>query len=117
MEAVESTITQLATAYFIKLEADAGVAVADSAPDAEAQVAAASVGSLVREALATLPEKERELVRLMYFEEKSLTEAGAAIGLSKSWSCRLHARALRLLGDELSRRKAGPAQLGGTDAR
>jgi RNA polymerase sigma factor for flagellar operon FliA len=110
MEAVESTITQLATAYFVRLEAEAGVGVADTAPSAEAQVAAASVGALVREALATLPDKERELIRLMYFDEKSLTEAGAAIGLSKSWACRLHARALRLLGDELSRRGAGPAQ-------
>lgn len=57
----------------------------------------------VREALSSLPEKERRLIELYYFEEKTLLEAGAQLGLSKSWTSRLHARAIDLLQAELAR--------------
>ena len=43
---------------------------------------------------AALAEKERRLMEMYYFEEKNLETAGAALGLSKSWACRLHARAV-----------------------
>ena len=51
----------------------------------------------VRQAVAALPEKERRLMELYYFADKNLEEAGAELGLSKSWACRLHARAVELL--------------------
>lgn len=55
----------------------------------------------VRDAVAALPETERRLMELYYFEDKTLEQAGAELGLSKSWTCRLHARAVRLLRDAL----------------
>ena len=55
----------------------------------------------VREALAGLPEKERRLMELYYFADMKLEEAGAKLGLSKSWACRLHARAVNLLREAL----------------
>jgi RNA polymerase sigma factor FliA len=48
-------------------------------------------------ALAALPERERELVRKHYFEGKNLLEAGAELGISKSWASRLHAQAVERL--------------------
>ena len=36
-------------------------------------------------------------MELYYFGDKNLEEAGAQMGLSKSWACRLHARAVDLL--------------------
>jgi RNA polymerase sigma factor for flagellar operon FliA len=45
-------------------------------------------------ALAELPERERELLRKHYVEGKSLLDAGAELGMSKSWASRLHARAV-----------------------
>jgi len=65
----------------------------------------------VRDALATLPDKERRLLELHYFGQKSLQEAGAELGLSKSWASRLHARAVDLLRAALERaeRAAGRA--------
>jgi RNA polymerase sigma factor for flagellar operon FliA len=36
-------------------------------------------------------------MQLYYFADKTLEEAGAALGLSKSWASRLHARAVGLL--------------------
>ena len=51
----------------------------------------------MREAIEKLPDKERRLMEMYYFGGKNLEEAGAALGLSKSWACRLHARAVDLL--------------------
>jgi len=58
---------------------------------------------VLRRALASLPDKERRILELYYYEDQSLVEAGRTLGLSKSWSSRLHARAIRLLGEELER--------------
>jgi RNA polymerase sigma factor FliA len=57
----------------------------------------------VEEALAALPEKERRLLQLYYFEDRPLSEVGKIMGLSKSWSSRLHARAIELLKQNLAR--------------
>ncbi len=51
----------------------------------------------LRDALAALPEKERELVTKHYWEGKNLLEAGAELGISKSWASRLHAQAVERL--------------------
>ena len=51
----------------------------------------------VEAALKELPEKERRLLQLYYFEDRPLDEVGKIMGLSKSWSSRLHARAIELL--------------------
>lgn len=109
-EAVEGAITLLATAWIVSIEAEAGLHLADAAPDAEARVADLSERSAVRAALAKLPERERRILDLMYFEERSLTEASAELGLSKAWTCRLHARALKVLGDLLAERGVAPEQ-------
>jgi RNA polymerase sigma factor for flagellar operon FliA len=61
----------------------------------------------VEDALKELPEKERRLLQLYYFEDRPLEEVGRIMGLSKSWSSRLHARAIDLLKDALKRR-VGP---------
>jgi RNA polymerase sigma factor for flagellar operon FliA len=62
----------------------------------------------VEEALAALPEKERRLLQLYYFEDRPLEEVGKLMGLSKSWSSRLHARAIDLLKQQLSRNAVEP---------
>lgn len=60
----------------------------------------------IEEALAALPDKERRLLHLYYFEDRSLEEVGRIMGVSKSWSSRLHARAIELLKEQLSRHVA-----------
>lgn len=57
----------------------------------------------LREAIDKLPDKERELLTKHYWEGKNLLEAGAEMGISKSWASRLHAQAvdrLRKLVDD-----------------
>jgi RNA polymerase sigma factor for flagellar operon FliA len=48
----------------------------------------------LRAAIAQLPDRPRALVTRHYFEGKSLLEAGAELGVSKSWASRLHAQAV-----------------------
>jgi RNA polymerase sigma factor FliA len=89
-----------------------GSATREDPPDT-AQVDAATrlereqVSVLLHQAVAKLPGKERHLIELYYFEELTLEDAGKQMGLSKSWACRLHARAVRLLAEELRELKTG----------
>ena len=53
-----------------------------------------------------LSEQERTLIRKLYVEDVSLSEAGKELGLSRSWLCRLHAGTIRKL-----RRRLGIEEL------
>jgi RNA polymerase sigma factor for flagellar operon FliA len=55
----------------------------------------------LRAALDSLPDKERTMLRAVYFEGLTIERAGKSMGLSKSWASRLHARALQLARDAL----------------
>jgi RNA polymerase sigma factor for flagellar operon FliA len=77
---------------------DAAIHVVDERlPPPDAQLEMREVTGRLREAVAQLPEKERRLMELYYQGDKNLEEAGREMGLSKSWACRLHARAVDLL--------------------
>ena len=85
----------------------AAVAVATEANDvddslpADERAARAELAERVRRAVATLPERERHFIEKHYYEDKTLTEAGAEVGVTKSWASRLHARAVDLLREKL----------------
>jgi RNA polymerase sigma factor for flagellar operon FliA len=101
LSSVAEILGNIATVHITSLEAastvaDERVAAADDAVDT------GRLGARVREAVKKLPPRERELMELYYFAEKNLEEAGAVMGLSKSWACRLHARAVELLRNELA---------------
>ena len=52
---------------------------------------------LVRETIDKLNEQERQLLELYYYKDKSLQEVGDILGLSKSWTSRLHTRVIEKL--------------------
>jgi RNA polymerase sigma factor FliA len=59
----------------------------------------------VQQIIETLPGPEKAIIHGCYFEGKTLAEVSEELGLSRSWTCRLHARALArlrqaVLGDE-----------------
>ena len=96
LAAVAQVLSGVAAVHITSLEAASAVPDETfAAPDAA--IDTGRLGARVRQALVTLPEKERRLMEMYYFEEKTLEEAGGALGLSKSWACRLHARAVDLL--------------------
>ena len=57
----------------------------------------------LRTAIDDLPPDARQLIRGTYFEGKTLKDAGEALGISKAWASRLHARALEQLARGLKR--------------
>ncbi|MBI5499057.1 MAG: sigma-70 family RNA polymerase sigma factor [Deltaproteobacteria bacterium] len=63
----------------------------------------------VLDEVAKLSEQERLLIRKLYVEDASLSEAGKALGLSRSWLCRFHAATIRKLRGRLGIAAADPA--------
>jgi len=61
----------------------------------------------LRDALAAclegLPEKERLVLTLYYYEELNLKEIGAVLGVSESRVCQIHSKAVQKLKGQLSR--------------
>jgi RNA polymerase sigma factor for flagellar operon FliA len=55
----------------------------------------------VRQALATLPEREQRIIALYYFEEATMKQIGTAIGVNESRVSQLHARAILRLKQAL----------------
>jgi len=97
---VHEILSSVATVHITSLEAASSVP-DESLPAADVAVDNHRLSHRVRQAVAALPDKERRLMELYYFADKNLEEAGAELGLSKSWACRLHARAVDLLRDAM----------------
>ncbi|HEY5924258.1 MAG TPA: sigma-70 family RNA polymerase sigma factor [Kofleriaceae bacterium] len=100
LAAVRTAMSAIRTMYVTSLEGlrDKGFDAPD--PNALAPADRMDTGRLsakLRDALAALPEKERALVTKHYWEGKNLLEAGAELGISKSWASRLHAQAVERL--------------------
>jgi RNA polymerase sigma factor FliA len=75
----------------------------DDQPESpEDQVDTAMTRKQVQRDLAELPERERVLLEAVYFEGLTIEEAGARLGLSKSWASRLHAKALERMRKSLT---------------
>jgi RNA polymerase sigma factor for flagellar operon FliA len=97
-KAVAATVNSLASIYIISLDAAEDLEIEDtSAPNVEQRTEFLQVRQYMRDAIGSLPEKEKQLVKMYYFQNKTLEEIGDRLGLSKSWTSRLHARALELL--------------------
>lgn len=80
----------------------------DPAARQEEELGRAQLYEALRSAVANRPEPERVLLEAYYFQEKTMEDAAAALGLSKSWASRLHARAVEGVAKELKRRKIEP---------
>jgi RNA polymerase sigma factor for flagellar operon FliA len=97
LAAVKAAMSAIRTMYVTSLEGlrDQGFDAADpETPAAADRLDTNRLSVKLRAALAALPEKERALVTKHYWEGKNLLEAGAELGISKSWASRLHAQAV-----------------------
>ena len=93
----------VATVFITALTLKHGESIHDQAPQQHERLERREVERRIGQVLQTMPDKERRLIEMYYFEDKTLEEAGAVLGLSKSWASRLHARAIDLLRQELER--------------
>jgi len=99
LAAVKDALSAIRTMYVTSLETlqDKGFDAPDDAPAGEDRVDEGRLARRLRIAIRRLPEKERALVTKHYWEGKNLLEAGAELGISKSWASRLHAQAVERL--------------------
>jgi len=98
---ISSAVTGLAVVFATAMEG-AELNLSDDSMPADQRLELEQLKTRVRAALEKLPDKERKLLLGYYFQSKTLEEAGAEIGQSKSWASRLHARAIEKLKDILA---------------
>lgn len=101
-----SAVQGLAAVYLTSMDGAEGMQLEDNdnpLPDEALGLDQARV--LVRETIQKLSDQERQLLEMYYYKEMNLQDVGEALGLSKSWTCRLHARVIeklhRMLEDSL----------------
>ncbi|MDQ3331211.1 MAG: sigma-70 family RNA polymerase sigma factor [Planctomycetota bacterium] len=75
----------------------------DDSEDPAAATADRELSERLHDLVDRLPAEAQSLIRGVYFEGLSLQDAGARLGVSKSWASRLHSRILDRLGRELRR--------------
>ncbi len=91
---VQAALGAIRTMYLVSLDAVGDDAVPLDAPRADDALIRQRQAAALGRALAKLPERERALMTAHYVDGLTLLDAGAALGMSKSWASRLHARAV-----------------------
>ncbi|MFH0800478.1 MAG: sigma-70 family RNA polymerase sigma factor [Pseudomonadota bacterium] len=113
---IAETVNSLASIYIISLDASEDSDVEDTnATNVEQRTEFMQVRRHMRDAIGTLPEKEKQLIMMYYFQNRTLEDVGTKLGLSKSWTSRLHARALSLLFKRIRGRSAARPENEGGD--
>jgi RNA polymerase sigma factor FliA len=79
----------------------------DGAPDPMAVVQAAETLRQLALAVAQLEERDRDVVRLYYLENRTLAEIGRLLGVTESRVCQLHTRLVGRLRGRLEELAAG----------
>ncbi len=99
IERAKDMIESIATAKMLSMDApETPIELPDEEQTSALEVVEiAEMGDLMRVCVGQLEEKERSVIEDYYFNHMTLEEAGAKLGLSKSWTSRLHARALKNL--------------------
>lgn len=112
---ISDAVTGLAMVFATSLEGADTAGYTDESLPVDVRLELEQLKTRVRAAIEKLPEKERKLLQGYYFQGRTLEEAGAEIGQSKSWASRLHARAIDRLKELLNEEEALPPPP--TDAR
>ncbi len=104
VEQMYETVNSLASIYVMSIDGMEDFEVEDKNAKAEMEhkVEFQKVKEKMRDAIEALPDKERKLIKMYYFQNRTLQEIGNKLGLSKSWVSRLHAKSLELLFKQLN---------------
>lgn len=97
MDELEHHAASIVTCYMLSLESSDVTPPADKRRSQEEELLAKESLARLRAAVPKLPEKNRRVIEAYYFEDRNLDEIGAELGLSKSWTCRIHAKGLEML--------------------
>ncbi len=104
---IRDRLAAMATAYaagtLMARDTETLGALQDPQGTPEDELAREQMKAAIRAAVAERPEAERTLLERYYFEERTMAEASG--GLSRSWSSRLHARAIAGVARSLMKAK------------
>ncbi|WP_164014939.1 sigma-70 family RNA polymerase sigma factor [Pyxidicoccus trucidator] len=112
---ISDAVAGLAMVFATSLEGADTAGYTDESLPVDVRMELEQTKNRVRAAIEKLPEKEKKLLQGYYFQGRTLEEAGAEIGQSKSWASRLHARAIDRLKELLNEEEELPPSP--TDAR
>lgn len=116
MSEVYDTVNSLASIYVVSVDAGEETMELEDKNNKGIEESAEfqQIKQHMKDAIESLPDKERKLVKMYYFQNKTLEEVGVDLGLSKSWVSRLHARAIDLLfkkiGSRVKTEKSGTVE-------
>lgn len=101
---LSDSVNSVASVYVMSMdsEEDFEVEDTDARKEIEHRAEFQKIKEHVCDAIESLPDKERKLIKMYYFQNKTLEEIGQQLGLSKSWTSRLHARSLEMLFKKIS---------------
>lgn len=101
---ISDTVNSLASVYVMSIDGMEDLELEDkeAKKDIEHRAEFQKIKEQVCDAIEGLPDKERKLIKMYYFQNKTLEEIGEQLDLSKSWTSRLHARSLELLFKKIS---------------
>jgi RNA polymerase sigma factor FliA len=89
----------------------------DPGPDPETLLADSDLRARVRSAMDELPVRHREVVRMYFEQEMTLTQVGAVLGVTESRACQLKSQATRSLRTVLMRDEPSAMTRGGRPGR
>lgn len=92
---VEQRVAQLGAVWLVAQSDEDEQGQTEEQDGAEAQVLDRELRGTVRKCLSLMPDAEREVLQAIYFEGKVLQEIVQGRDVSRSWACRLHAKALQ----------------------
>jgi RNA polymerase sigma factor for flagellar operon FliA len=111
VESVRSTLAEISNLGLIALDEmigpDAGSSLGDFLPDMgglgpEAAFQAEETRHLLGDAINRLPDRERLVITLYYFEGLTLAEIGEVLGVTESRVCQIHAKSVLSLRNRMA---------------
>jgi RNA polymerase sigma factor for flagellar operon FliA len=93
------SVNSLASMYVMSIDSVDDLELEDQTAkkDIENRAEFQKIKEKVCDAIESLPDKERKLIKMYYFQSKTMEEIGEQLQLSKSWTSRLHVRGLEML--------------------
>jgi RNA polymerase sigma factor FliA len=103
LQYLKTLTANVLSCYMLSLEAMPQEPEDHGHPTAEESAMTEELRRKVRISLGQLPELNRRILQYCYFNDLTLEQVGQKLGLSKSWVCRLHAKSLDKLREQLNR--------------
>ena len=106
---MKNNVNSVASIYVMSIDSVEDFEVEDqnAAEKIEHRAEFLKIKEVVCDAIESLPDKERKLIKMYYFQNKTLEEIGGLLDLSKSWTSRLHARGLEMLFKKVGQMNQG----------